>query len=109
MSSEFEAPVSSLGESVFRNLRNAVVRFNGGEGVDAIFRNLSDRVVLGQAGGYARTPELICLAGDVADVEEDQTAEVISVATQVPFYVVRERRPDQRHAGWVSFGLEPAA
>ena len=69
MSAEFESPVSSLGESVFRNLRNAVVRFNGGEGVDAIFRNLTQPSLLGQAGAWVRIPELICLSADVADVE----------------------------------------
>lgn len=109
MSAEFESPVSSLGESVFRNLRNAVVRFNGGEGVDAIFRNLSQPSLLGQAGAWVRTPELICLSADVADVEEGQAAEVVSIAASVPFYTVRERRPAQQHADWVSFALELAA
>jgi hypothetical protein len=108
MPAPFAAPVADLGASVIRTMRNCTVRFNGGPRVDGIFRNRPEVAAVGTAGAFARLPQVQCLSDDVQGVEENTSAEIESAAIIGPYYMVRERLPDDLHAGIATFMLEPA-
>ena len=63
---------------------------------------------LGQAGVQARQPQFACPLSDAALVAEGATLTVSHPAALAPYYTVVQRLPDDLHAGWAVFQLQPA-
>lgn len=108
---DFAEPVASLGDSVIRALGNAQARFNESDPlVDGVFRNRPVVSEVGTGGAYAREPEFSCRIGDL---EGQNVADRISIrvdhqAATPAWYVIKQRLPDDLHAGLATFLLEPA-
>lgn len=109
MSAAFAAAELRLGRVAGARLCNATASFNGGDAVSGIFNNAPRIAGLGQVGVQARQPQFACPLADALLVTEGTTLTVTHPGATAPYYTVRQRLPDDLHAGWSVFQLEPAA
>lgn len=108
MAADFADDVAQLGADALAALRNATVRFNGGQAVDCLFRSRSVVSQTGTPGLYARELLLQCLAGDAQFVEAGTSAVIDGAGATAAWYAVAQRLPDDPHTGWATMLVEPA-
>jgi hypothetical protein len=97
-----------IGADTLRALRNATVRFNGGDAVDCVFRSRAQVAPVGEPGMYARELLLQCLAADAEFVSRGTSAVIASAAAPAAYYTVGQRLPDDLQTGWATLLMDPA-